>query len=351
MIITLTGISQAVKHLGPINSYFIRNYTTGFDVVLSQSSVKKSGETAERITGSIAVKSGYTITEAIKIEMGGVDKTSNWLVSGQINIPVSEITSDISITGNATSNSGSGDSGGGNGGGTTPTNYTITYKYMCGSTEIQTATIETVTAGTTKTFNINNAPVISGYTANSVSPTSATINANTTVTYTYIEVPQAGTTWYIDNAEQTGKAFNYAQAFPGAAARIDSVTSAIRGVPINAVKFYPSAAGTMLFARWVPGNMPTLAASVEVPVEDVYASKPDDNAGAKTYMLSETITLAADELLLCKWNDPTTTKDIAGFWVNAGAGGDYAVSVWKTGDNTAGNETWGLPFSIGYIAE
>lgn len=157
------------------------------------------------------------------------------------------------------------------------------------------------------------------------------------------------TTWYIDNAEQTGKAFNYGSSFPGAAARIDSVASAIRGVPINAVKFYPSAAGTMLFARWVPGNMPTFAASIEVPVEDVYTTAPANNAGAKTYMLSETVTLAANELLLCKWNDPATSEDTAGFWVNAGGGGNYAVSVWKTGDNTAGDEPWGLPFSIGYV--
>ena len=127
MIITLTGITQALKHLGPINSYFIRNNSTGFDVVLSQTSVKKDGETATNITGSIAVKSGFTITEAIKIMMGGADKTSAWLVSGQINIPVSEITGDISITGIAISESGSGDSGsGGNAGGDSgTTNSTV----------------------------------------------------------------------------------------------------------------------------------------------------------------------------------------------------------------------------------
>lgn len=169
------------------------------------------------------------------------------------------------------------------------------------------------------------------------------------VTYTVEDNSPKETTWYIDNAEQAGKTFNYGENFPGAAARIDSVASAIRGVPINAVKFYPSGAGTMFFAKWVPGSMPTPAATIEVPVEDVYTSAPADNAGAKTYILSETITLATDEMLLCKWNNPATTEDSAGFWVNAGSGGDYAVSVWATADNTAKAENWGIPFSIGYV--
>lgn len=65
------------------------------------------------------------------------------------------------------------------------TYYTITYKYMSGSTEIKTATTEQVAAGTTKTFSTSNAPAISGYTVSSVSPTSATITGNITVTYNY----------------------------------------------------------------------------------------------------------------------------------------------------------------------
>lgn len=154
-------------------------------------------------------------------------------------------------------------------------------------------------------------------------------------------------TWYIDNAEQTGKSFNYAGTFPGCAARVDKTAGAIRGVPINVVKFYPSAAGKMYFAKWVPGSLPVFAASIDIPAEDVYASAPSDGAGAKTYLLSNTITLAANEYLLCKWNDPSTTEDSAGFWVNAGGGGDYAVYVWNTADNAPKSENWGLPFSIG----
>lgn len=154
-------------------------------------------------------------------------------------------------------------------------------------------------------------------------------------------------TWYIDNSEQTGKSFNYGNTFPGCAARIDQTAAAIRGVPINVVKCYPSSAGKMYFAKWVPGSLPVFAASIDIPVEDVYASAPADGAGAKTYLLSNTITLAANEYLLCKWNDSSTTEDSAGFWVNAGAGGDYAVGVWNTSDNAIKSESWGLPFSIG----
>ena len=66
-----------------------------------------------------------------------------------------------------------------------PVEYTITYRYLCDGQSIKTSTTEKVTSGTYKTFNINNAPLIDGYTVLSVSPTSATINSDTTVTFTY----------------------------------------------------------------------------------------------------------------------------------------------------------------------
>lgn len=65
--------------------------------------------------------------------------------------------------------------------------YTITYKYMSGSTEIKTATTEQVAAGTTKNFSISGASRIDGYTINSVSPNGEqVINGNITVIYSYI---------------------------------------------------------------------------------------------------------------------------------------------------------------------
>ena len=68
------------------------------------------------------------------------------------------------------------------------TKYTITYQYMCNGSSIKTATTEQVSAGTTKIFSTSSAPAITGYTVSSVSPTSATIDRDITVTYTYAEV-------------------------------------------------------------------------------------------------------------------------------------------------------------------
>jgi hypothetical protein len=64
-----------------------------------------------------------------------------------------------------------------------PTYYTITYKYVdARGTTIKTDTTETVTAGTVKNFT---APTIIGYIFSSASHTSATVNSDITVTYTY----------------------------------------------------------------------------------------------------------------------------------------------------------------------
>lgn len=69
------------------------------------------------------------------------------------------------------------------------TKYTITYKYMSGSTSIKTQTTEQVTAGTVMTFSASGAPSVSGYVCTSVSPSgSQTINSDTTVTYYYTVV-------------------------------------------------------------------------------------------------------------------------------------------------------------------
>lgn len=74
------------------------------------------------------------------------------------------------------------------------TNYTITYKYMSGSTSIKTQTTEQVPAGTTKTFSTSGAPAIDGYTVSSVSPSGQqTINSNITVTYNYTANAAGGT--------------------------------------------------------------------------------------------------------------------------------------------------------------
>lgn len=70
--------------------------------------------------------------------------------------------------------------------GTVGVQYTITYKFMCGSTEIRSSTTETVNKGTQKTFSTSEAPTIVGYTVSSVSPSGLqTINSDITVIYSY----------------------------------------------------------------------------------------------------------------------------------------------------------------------
>jgi uncharacterized repeat protein (TIGR02543 family) len=151
-------------------------------------------------------------------------------------------------------------------------------------------------------------------------------------------------TWYVDNGDQTGKNFNYYHQ-PGATFRMDATAAKLRGVPINAVKLHPSKAGVFNFAKWVPGTAPVVAATINIPETDVYTSAPSDTDAARIYLLSDTITLADNEYLLCKcaMNDAT-----GGLWVNAGGGGDYAVYTWNNADNTAKTENWGLGVSIGY---
>ena len=56
---------------------------------------------------------------------------------------------------------------------------------MCNGQSIESDTTETVVEGTVKTFSTTNAKAINGYTVSSVSPTSATITNNITVTYSY----------------------------------------------------------------------------------------------------------------------------------------------------------------------
>lgn len=162
-------------------------------------------------------------------------------------------------------------------------------------------------------------------------------------------IDPASITWYADNSSQTGKTFNYNQIFPGCAVGLPVEDAALlRGVPINVVKFMPSAAGKMFFAKWVPGSAPVKAATIEIPADDVYSSAPDNSADARIYLLSNTITLADDEYLLCKYNDPSTAEDSGGFWVNAGGSSRFKAYVWSTADNSSKAENWGVPFGFGY---
>lgn len=163
------------------NSISITYNSNGFTP--STYSVSKTAANASLV---LNLKSGWTCTTPSVTISGAVANGSHTYSSGKLTIPIKPSSGttfgasgvsniSIAVTG-ATSSSG---------GGTGTTKYTITYKYMSGSTSIKTATTEQVAAGTAKTFSTSNAPAITGYTVSSVSPTSATIDKDTIVTYYY----------------------------------------------------------------------------------------------------------------------------------------------------------------------
>lgn len=101
MIIRLMGADFSENNIGVLNKWYIKNQTSGMTLTLSASSIDKT-DTTTAITGTLTVKSGYTLTEAVKITMDDVDKTS-WYDSstGAITIPAGSITDDVYITGKA----------------------------------------------------------------------------------------------------------------------------------------------------------------------------------------------------------------------------------------------------------
>lgn len=175
-----TTFTQSLGTLSSLsNSWSITRNLTNFSTDSTVTSVAKNGSYSATFT----LNDGCTYSSH-SVTMGGSAVTSGVTLSSDkktLTVSISKVTGAVVITAVATGASSGGSGGEGGSGGT----YTITYKYMSGSTEIKAATTETVSAGTSKTFSINNAPSISGYTVSSVSPTSATINSNTTVTYYY----------------------------------------------------------------------------------------------------------------------------------------------------------------------
>lgn len=187
MIIKIRGASYTYS-IGTLNSYYVNTSGTGFDFTGDRSISKDS--LPDSYTGTITTKTDYVLTSVV-VKVGGTTVSSlgaTYTVESNttthtVTIPKANLTGDITIV-VGTSYVGTG----------TPetTYYTITYQYMCNGTSIKTATTEQVTAGTTKTFSTSGAPVITGYTISGVSPTSATVTGNTTVTYTYTANGGAG---------------------------------------------------------------------------------------------------------------------------------------------------------------
>lgn len=183
MIITLRGANFSSNNINDmLNSYFITVQGSNLTDNLADSVDK---ETNSGVSGTITINDGYVFDDSRTL----VVKMGTQTLSGVANIAEDgkSITINISqkITGNVVITVPTKSVGGG-GEPDTPTSYTITYKYMSGSTSIKTQTTEQVPAGTTKTFSTSSAPVINGYTVSSVSPSGQqTINSNITVTYNY----------------------------------------------------------------------------------------------------------------------------------------------------------------------
>lgn len=197
MIIILSG-ATATKHLGGLNFYYIRNYTSGMDLTLSQSSVKKDEASTTAITGTLIVKDGYTLSEAVVIKMGSVDKTSAWYnaSTGAITIPAGSLTDNVTISGKATSNSSSGEDDG-----------IIAYTSRISSAGISKTTGEQLSSSTGYVNVYENIDASKAYYASSYAPASTGDNACVcyyTSDGTFISA-ESGSDWGINSAEYTSQ--------------------------------------------------------------------------------------------------------------------------------------------------
>lgn len=178
MIITLKGANFSTNNINDLlSNYSIAYNGNGISGTPSLRAKDAEGD----LTCTINIADGYTY-ESLSVSIGGVTitKETDYIVSGTG--PVTVIIDGTKINGNifisvVTS-----------GGVIEPEvkYWTITYNYVDeNGNQIADPTTEQVMDGTVKTFLISGAQGIDGYTINSVSPTSATINRNTTVTYNY----------------------------------------------------------------------------------------------------------------------------------------------------------------------
>lgn len=139
--------------------------------------------------------------------------------------------------------------------------YTITYVYrnMDGA-DIKDSTSEVVQKGTSKTFSTSDAPIIEGYTIESVNPTSATItDKDITVVYRYTpdkateggEGDESGDlVWYTNLAEASPRneisGNNTGAYFYSTPSTIASYV----GRPINMIKLQPAASGKLSYGYY-----------------------------------------------------------------------------------------------------
>lgn len=371
MIITLKGCT-ATAFIGGLNFFKVSKGTvSGADVTISASTINKDAatSTSAREIATVALKSNYE-NLVVTVTMGGT--TVNWFADGKVTIPANTtVTGDIKISASATAivpdvpdTPDEPD---------TPTMYTFTINptptnatvTLTASRYSQSGNSITVPSGTSVSWKVS----ASGYTQQTGTHTVTKTESKSVVlsvisggntggntgdnTGGSVE-DETGITWYIDNAAQANKNFNYTVTFPGAALIAEDKAEALRNVPINVIKFMPSpktgatTGGKFYFAKLTPGTEPSTSDIyfINIPDEDVYASAPSNDATAKTYKLDNPITLKENEYLVMNYL-LQTGRDV-GFWVNPSGQPEYKVGAYDRNTHELKPENWGLPFSIGY---
>lgn len=186
MIISIAKANFSSNNIGTLSSFNIL-YNLGAGA--STSGVNRVNKN-EKYEAVITITENYVLNGSVVITMGG--KVLDGVVSesgNSIRITISSVTGNVVVKVPTKSTIQVPDEPEVDG---TPTQYTITYKYMCGGVSIKADTTEKVNAGIVKSFNKSNAPAVTGYIAQSVSPASATVNSNIIVTYTYTSADISG---------------------------------------------------------------------------------------------------------------------------------------------------------------
>ncbi len=171
MIITLKGADFSNNNIGPLSSWLISR-EIGDGARYSGPVYVTKGLA---YSASVVIGSGYRLgAEGIKVYMGDIELENVVTFSDDnktLIISIPEATGNIFIKVATES---------------TAIYYTITYNYMDEDGNVLTAPeTEKVLGGTEMVFDLANTPAIYGYAVSSVSPTSATIDKDTTVTYYY----------------------------------------------------------------------------------------------------------------------------------------------------------------------
>ena len=183
MIIYLKNANFASSNIGTLDSWRV-SYSLSGGISKVDGECPGSVKKGSMLTAKFTLADGAELTSAtVTSGTAGAVSTSTSGTTVTVTIPNVQSAITLSVVATGTANPPSG--------GTT---YTITYEYKDTSGNIlQASTTESVPAGTNMTFSASNAPAIDGYTVSSVSPTSATIDKNITVTYTYTANAVSGT--------------------------------------------------------------------------------------------------------------------------------------------------------------